>query len=130
MAKNQVTNEEEVTRKSKKKGKKEKAKDPVQKAQGTVAKRKLKRSSAARSGDAIKVSARDGQSYADILREMMAKVDPRRAGLEVLSIRRTRKKEVLLVLKNGGDVSAFHEELDRAVGERADTSDLVSMRSL
>ena len=38
---------------------------------------------------ASKVSSRDGQSYADILREMKAKVDPRRAGLEVLSIRRT-----------------------------------------
>ena len=75
------------------------AKDPVQEAQGSNNKRTSKRFSPARSGDAIKVSAKDGQSYADILKEMKAKVDPRKAGLEVLSIRRTRKEEVLLVLK-------------------------------
>ena len=102
----------------------------MQKAQGTLARPKLKRSLHSRSGDAIKVSARDGQSYADILREMKAKVDPRRAGLEVLSIRRTKKEEVLLVFKKGGNVSAFREELGRAVGERAETSALVSTRSL
>ena len=84
----------------------------------------------ARSGDAIKVSARDGQSYADILKEMKAKIDSRRAGLEVLSIRRTRKEEVFLVLKKGGDVSAFHEELDRTVGEGVEISALVSTSSL
>ena len=58
------------------------------------------------------------------------KVEPRRAGLEVLSIRRTRKEEVLLVLKKGGDISASSEELDQAVGERAEISALVSTRSL
>ena len=73
-------------------------------------------STPANSGDANKVSAKDGQSFADILREMKAKVDPRRAGLEFLSIRRTRKEEVLLALKEGGDVSASHEELNQAVG--------------
>ena len=69
----------------------------MRKAQATVAKQMLKHSRPARSGDAIKVSAKDGQSYADILREMKAKVDPWRAGLKVLSIWRTRKEEVLLV---------------------------------
>ena len=102
----------------------------MQKAQGTSAKPKFKRSTPARPGDAIKVSAKDGQSYADILREMKAKVDPRKAGLEVLFIRRTRKEEVLLVLKKGGEVSAFRKELDQAVGERAEISALVASRSL
>ena len=127
VAKSQDPNEEgdwqEVTRKSikRKKGKKEKnAKDPVQKAQGIVARPRLKCSSPARLGEVIKVPARNGQSYANILREMKAKVDPWRAGLAVLSIRRTRKEEVLLVLKRGGDVSAFREELDRADGDWAD----------
>ena len=36
---------------------------------------------------------------------------------------------MVLVLKNGGDVSAFRKELDRAVGERAEISALVSTRS-
>ena len=90
----------------------------------------LKRATPARSGDAIRVSEKDGQSYADILKEMKGKVDPRKAGVEVLSIRRTRKEEVLLVLKKEGDVSAFRKELDLAVGERVDISALVSTRSL
>ena len=60
----------------------------------------------------------------------MAKADPRRAGLEVLSIRRTKKEEVLPVLKKGGDVSAFRKELDQAVRERSEISALVSTRSL
>ena len=51
------------------------SKDPVQEAQGTSDKSTPKRSSPARSGDAIKVSAKDGQSYADILKEMKAKVE-------------------------------------------------------
>ena len=38
------------------------------------------------------------------MKEMKAKVDPRKAGLEVLSIRRTRKEEIILVLKRGGCV--------------------------
>ena len=104
-----------VTKKRKKKRKRRKKGEKG----GTTARPKLKRSMPARSGDAIKVSAKDRQSYADFLREMKAKVDPRKAGLEVLSIRRTRKEEVLLVLRKGGNVPAFHKELDRMVGERA-----------
>ena len=68
------------------------------------------------------MSAKDGQSYGDILKEMKAKVELRKAGFEVLSMRRTRKEEVLLVLKKGGDVSAFRKELNQAVGERAKIS--------
>ena len=50
--------------------------------------------------------------------------------LEVLSIRRTRKGEVLRVLKKGGDVLAFRKQLDQAVGGRAEISAQVSTRSL
>ena len=64
-------------RKEKEKKKEKRAEDPAQKAQGTTATPKLKRSAPARSGDAIKVSAKDGQSYADILKEMKEKIDPR-----------------------------------------------------
>ena len=59
----------------------EKGKETVTKAQGTDARPRLKRSTPARLGDAIKVSARDGQSYTDILKEMKAKVDPQKAGI-------------------------------------------------
>ena len=36
----------------------------------------VRRSPAARSGDAIRVSAKDGESYADILKAMKANVNP------------------------------------------------------
>ena len=57
---------------------------------------------------------KDGASYAEILKAMKAKVNPQNSGAKVLSIRRTRKEEILLVLKKGGDVSAFEEALDQA----------------
>ena len=85
-----------------------------------------RRSPAARSGDAIRVSAKDGESYADILKEMKAKVNPQSAGAEVLSIQRTRREEILLVLKRGGDVSTFDKALNQVVGEKAEVKSLVS----
>ena len=71
-------------------------------AQGPEAKGKLpRRSPAARSGDAIRVSAKDGESYAEILKAMKAKVNCQNAGAEILSIWRTRREEIFLVLKKG-----------------------------
>ena len=89
-----------------------------------------RRSPAARSGDAIRVSAKDGESYAEILKAIKAKVNPQNSGAVVSSIRRTRKEEILLVLKKGGDVSAFEKALDQAVGQRAEVKSLVSKRSV
>ena len=84
-------------------------------AQEPKTKGNLPRSSAAtRSGDAIRVSAKDGESYADILKAMKVKVNSQNAVAEVLSIRRTRREEVLLILKKGGDVSTI--EIARASG--------------
>ena len=119
-------------KKRKKKNKEKKKKEvPVPSAQEPKTKGKLpRRSSAARSGDAIRVSAKDGESYADILKAMKVKVIPQNAGAEVLSIRRTRREEILLVLKKGGDVSTFEKVLDQAVGEKAEVKSLVSKRSL
>ena len=45
-------------------------------------------------------------------------------------IQRTRKGKVLLVLKKGGNVSAFQKVLDQVVGARATITALVSKRSL
>ena len=69
----------EKKKKKKKKEKKEKKKKEVSEpsAQEPKTKGKLpRRSQAARSGDAIRVSAKDGESYADILKAMKAKVNP------------------------------------------------------
>ena len=61
---------------------------------------------------------------------MKAKVIPQNAGAEVLSIRRTRREEILLVLRKWGDVSTFEKALDQAVEEKAEVKSLVSKRSL
>ena len=121
-----------VNRKEKKKKQEKKKKEvPVPFAQEQGEKGKMpRRSPAARSGDAIRVSEKDGESYAEILKAMKAKVGPQSSGAEVLSIRRTRREEILLVLKRGGDLSAFEKALDQAVRQRADVKSLVSKRSL
>ena len=84
--------------------KKEKKREvPVPSAQDPKGKEKMpKRSQAARSGDAVRVSAKDGESYTKILKAMKAKVNPQNVGAEVLSIRRTRREKILLVLNKGG----------------------------
>ena len=89
-----------------------------------------RRSPDLRSADAIRVSAKDGKSYAEILKAMKAKVNLENSGAEVLSIRRTRKEEILLVLKKEGEVSAFEKALDQAVGQRAEVKSLDSKGSL
>ena len=48
---------------------------------------------------------------------------------EGLTIQRTRRDAILLVLKNGVDVSAFEKALVRVVGEKAKIRSLVSKRS-
>ena len=122
-----------VEEKKKKKKKKDKKKKevPVPSAQELKTMGKFaRRSSAARSGDAIRVSAKDGEPYADILKAMKAKVNPQNAGAEVLSIRRTRREEILLVLRKGGDISTFEKALDQVVGEKAEINSLVLKRTL
>ena len=101
MSKSQVPTDEGdwqvVTRKGKNQEKKgEKGEGPCARSTGTVTEPRLERSTTPdRSGDAIKVSAKDSQSYADISRDIKAKVDPQRAGLTVLFIQRTSKEEGL-----------------------------------
>ena len=118
--------------KEKKEEKEKKKKEvPVPSAQERKAKgKRLRRSPTARSGEAIRVSAKDGESYAEILKAMKAKVNPQNSGSKVLSSRRTRREKILLVLKKGGDVSAFEKALDQAVGEKANVKFLVSKRTL
>ena len=115
----QEDGEWQLVEKKKKNKKEEKKKEvPVPSTQEPKAKGKTpRRFSTARSGDAIRVSAKDGESYAKILKAMKAKVNPQNSEPEVLSIRRTRREEILPALKKDGDVSAFEKALDQAVGE-------------
>ena len=115
----------------KKKKKKKEREVPVPSTQEAKEKKNVpRRCPASRSGDAIRVSKKDGESYAEILKAMKAKVNPQNSGAKVLSIRRTRKEEILLVSKKWGDVSTFEKAFDQVVGQRADDKSLVSKRSL
>ena len=120
--------------KKKKNNNKKEREAPVPSAQDPKDKGKLpRRSPPAVWGDAIRVSAKDGESYAEILKAMKAKVTPQISWAGVLSIRRTRREEILLVQKKcggGGDVSAFEKALDQAIGEKVDVKSSVSKRSL
>ena len=121
---------EKIKRKQKKKEKKKKE-VPEPSAQDPKVNGKMpKLFPTARLGDDVRVSAKNGESYAEILKAMKAKVNPQSAGAEVLSIRRTRRDEILLVLRKGSDVSAFEKALNQAIGEKADVEYLVSKRSL
>ena len=57
-------------------------------------------------------------------------MNPRNAEAEVLFIRKTRREEILLVLKKGADVSAFKKALEQVVGDKAEMKYLVAKRSL
>ena len=110
---------EKKKKKDRKKREEKEIKIPVPSAQDPKEKGKLlRRSTAARSSDAIRVSVKNGESYPEILKAMKAKVNPQSAGVEILSIRRTKREEILLVLRRGGDVSAFEKALHQAVGGR------------
>ena len=69
-------------------------------------------------GEGWRVLRRYPESYED-------EGKPQNAGAEVLSIRRTRRKEILLVLRKGCDISIFEKALDQAVGEKAEVKSLV-----
>ena len=87
-------------------------------------------SSATRSGDAIRVTAKDEESSAEILKAMKAKVNLQNSEADILSIRRTRREEILLVLRKGGDVLAFEKALDQVVAGKAEVESLISKRFL
>ena len=119
-------------RRKKERGKKEKTVKKTGPSGGTPGrgeqKKAPKRRPAVRFSDAIRISAKDGQPFADILKDMKAQVNPTESILEVLSVRRTRKEEILLVLKKGGDIPAFKKPLDQAVGASANVRTLVTTK--
>ena len=73
---------------------------------------------------AIKVAANEGTTYADIIRKMKETVDPKEYGAEILKIRRTQKKEILIVLDKSGNIQALNEAIVKAVGAQAKVNTL------
>ena len=76
----------ETKKNKKKKGREVSAQEPKEKKKVPL------RSPAASSGEAIRVSAKNSESYAEILKAMKAKVNPQNSGAEVLSIWITRRR--------------------------------------
>ena len=110
----------------KEKGKEVKGENKCGRSTEESTKKALRRSLPAWPCDTIKVSTRDGQSYAEILEVIKAKVNPMDAELGARTIRRSRKEEVLLFPKKGAAVSAFEKALGQVVGEMDNVRALAS----
>lgn len=75
--------------------------------------------------DAIVIGAKDGQSYADILRKVKADPNLTKLGEAVTRIRRTQKGELLLQFKDSGDNTAtFQSTILEKIGELAEVRTL------
>lgn len=75
--------------------------------------------------DAIVIEAKDGQSYADILRKVKTDASLASIGEAVTRIRRTQKGELLLQFKDSGDsTAAFQNSIREKLGESADVRTL------
>ena len=51
--------------------------------------------------EAIKVKAKEGVTYADVLSNMKRNVNPETTGAEIMGIRRTRAGDILVKVKRG-----------------------------
>ncbi|KAK7864457.1 hypothetical protein R5R35_011694 [Gryllus longicercus] len=67
---------------------------------------------------AIKITAKEGKTYADILTEMKRAVYPKDHNTIVKKIR-TQKQDLLIVLGKEGNTSSFNNALVKAAGESA-----------
>lgn len=69
--------------------------------------------------DALIISAKEGGSYADILRKVQTDPSLKELGEQVVRVRRTRNNEILLELKleEGVKSATFKPLLDKVVGE-------------
>ena len=57
-------------------------------------------------------------------------VNPTTTSTEVLSIRRTKKEEILIVLKKEQDNNAFSQALTKVIGSKTEVKPLISRESL
>ena len=72
-------------------------------------------------GDALVVAAKDGASYADLLRKVRSDPELKELGENVVKTRRTQKGEILFELKNKPSVRsvAFKQLVEKSLGEEA-----------
>ena len=74
------------------------------------------------------MTAKEGETYADIIKKMKKDVNPTNQETKILAIRRTQKRDILIVLENNGDVTSLNEALEKAVGTQAKVSTLIFKR--
>lgn len=80
--------------------------------------------------DAVKISAAAGVSYADIIRKLNGNADLK-TGNQVVAIRRTKKKELLILTKNGKDTADFVELAKKTLsGTDAQVTPLIATKTL
>lgn len=70
--------------------------------------------------EAIMLTAKEGETYASILKRMKEAVNPKDSGAEVETIRRTKKDELLVVLRKGDKSEQLIQKLKEAVGNQAE----------
>lgn len=81
--------------------------------------------------EALLIKPAQGKSYAEVLREIRAKVNPTDTRTEIRAIRRTRSGEVLVELgREKGDKVAFGEALRRSLGGLATVRSLEPKESV
>ncbi|XP_043464407.1 uncharacterized protein LOC122499895 [Leptopilina heterotoma] len=85
---------------------------------------------AARNTEAIRIKVFNEDTYKDTFRQVKKSVDPSETGTEILSIRRSRKQEMLVILRRNQGVSSFSSKLAEALKDKADVCPIVTKRSL
>lgn len=80
--------------------------------------------------EAIRVSAKNDCSYVDILTAMEKEVDPSKLGARVVQVRRSLKKELLIIVKRGGETSKFATALSETLKDKAEVRTLAKWKSV
>lgn len=80
--------------------------------------------------DAIKITAKEGISYSDILMQMKSSVNPDESGAEVKKIRRTRKGELLLELMKEDEGDKFKQAIMTALQEKAEVKTMMNLKQV
>ena len=74
------------------------------------------------------MTAKQGETYADIIKRMKNAVNPSDHGTKILAVRRTQKEDILIVLEKTGNIKSLNEALEKAVGKQAKVSALTRKR--
>ncbi|KAK7863339.1 hypothetical protein R5R35_009694 [Gryllus longicercus] len=92
--------------------------------------RKQKKKKKESKNDAIKVAAKEGTSYVDIIKEISAKRKPKEGGADFKMVRKTKKGEYLFVLQEQGKTEEFHHIFKETLEGKADVAVLTKQSTI